>query len=128
MKDAIAVTGSVRALSPQIVAVHGPTGTGKSTVFPLAVAHWTYTTPGVKSVRSQDESWLESFAAVCGRVEIEGLRLQTSLLYVALIPAQKKDDVTTVIVDEVHNRSAQSDYVLALALAAAMCLEACAHT
>ena len=31
---------------------------------------------------------------------------------------QQKDDITTVIVDEVHNRSAQSDYVLALTLAA----------
>ena len=31
--------------------------------------------------------------------------------------AQKKDDITTVV-DRVHNRSAQSDYVLALTLAA----------
>ena len=32
--------------------------------------------------------------------------------------AQHKDDITTVTVGEVHNRSAQSDYVLALTLAA----------
>ena len=38
------MTNSIRALSPRIVAVHGPTGIGKSTAFPLAVAHWTYKT------------------------------------------------------------------------------------
>ena len=32
--------------------------------------------------------------------------------------AKQKDDITTIIVDEVHNRSVQSDYVLALTLAA----------
>ena len=36
------MTTSIHALSPRIVAAHGLTGTGKSTVFPLAVAQWTY--------------------------------------------------------------------------------------
>ena len=72
MEDALAVSNSIRALSPRLVAVHGPTGTGKSTVFPLAVAHWTYTTAGMKSgptVRSRDESLLGNYATVCGRIE-----------------------------------------------------------
>ena len=41
MKDAQIVKNTIEALSPRIVAVHGPTGTGKSTVFPLAITHWT---------------------------------------------------------------------------------------
>ena len=41
MKDAQIVKNTIKALSPRIVAVHGPTGTGKSTVFPLAITHWT---------------------------------------------------------------------------------------
>ena len=41
MKDAEIVKDTIHALSPRIVAVHGPTGTGKATVFPLAIAHWT---------------------------------------------------------------------------------------
>ena len=32
-------------------------------------------------------------------------------------PAQCQDEVTTIVIDEVHNRSAHSDYVLALTLA-----------
>ena len=48
MEDELAITNSIRALSPQIVAVHGPTGTGKPTVFPLAVAHWTYKNAVIK--------------------------------------------------------------------------------
>ena len=40
MKYAIIVKHTIQALSPGIVAVHGPTGTGKSTVFPLAIKHW----------------------------------------------------------------------------------------
>ena len=35
-------------LSPRIVAVHGPTGTGKSTAFPLAITHWTEHAEGLK--------------------------------------------------------------------------------
>ena len=48
MEDELAVTNSIRGLSPQIVAFHGPTGIGKATVFPLAVAHWTYRIAGIK--------------------------------------------------------------------------------
>ena len=33
MEDALIVKNTVKTLSPRIVAVHGPTGTGKSTVF-----------------------------------------------------------------------------------------------
>ena len=32
-------------------------------------------------------------------------------------PALPQDEITTVVIDEVHNRSAHSDYVLALTLA-----------
>ena len=49
MKDAEIVKNTIRALSPRIVAVHGPTGTGKSTVFPLAIAHWTEKVEGLAS-------------------------------------------------------------------------------
>ena len=41
MKDALIAKRTIQALSPRIVAVHGHTGTGKSTVFPLAITHWT---------------------------------------------------------------------------------------
>ena len=37
MKDAVIVKHAIQALSPRIIAAHGPTGTGKSTVFPLAI-------------------------------------------------------------------------------------------
>ena len=40
MEDDLIVKNTVKALSPRIVAVHGPTGTGKSTVFPLAITQW----------------------------------------------------------------------------------------
>ena len=36
MKDELIVRNSIKALSPRIVAVHGPTGTGKSTDVSLA--------------------------------------------------------------------------------------------
>ena len=39
MKDEAIVKNTIQALSPRIVAVHGPTGTGKSTAFPLAITH-----------------------------------------------------------------------------------------
>ena len=39
MKDEQIVKNTIKALSPRFVAVHGPTGTGKSTVFPLAITH-----------------------------------------------------------------------------------------
>ena len=50
MNNSIAIKSSIHAQSPRIVAVHGPTGTGKSTVHPLAVVHWTESTQeGFKS-------------------------------------------------------------------------------
>ena len=49
MKDEQIVKNTIKALSPRIVAVHGPTGTGKSTVFPLAITHWTNTAKGLQS-------------------------------------------------------------------------------
>ena len=48
MKDAVIVKNTIQALSPRIVAVHGPTGTGKSTVFPLAITHWAEHAEGLK--------------------------------------------------------------------------------
>ena len=48
MEDEMIVMNTVKALSPRIVAVHGPTGTGKSTVFPLAIAHWADRTEGLR--------------------------------------------------------------------------------
>ena len=48
MADELIVKNTVKALSPRIVAAHGPTGTGKSTVFPLAIAHWADQTEGLK--------------------------------------------------------------------------------
>ena len=47
MKDAVIVKHTSQALSPRIIAVHGPTGTGKSTVFPPAITHWTEHTEGL---------------------------------------------------------------------------------
>ena len=49
MKDEQIVKNTIKALSPRIVAVHGPTGTGKSTVFPLAITHWTEYAKGLQS-------------------------------------------------------------------------------
>ena len=151
MRDELAVTNSIRALSLQIIAVHGPTGTGKSTVFPLSVAHWTHTTAGVKSrltacaqpgrilarelcncVR-ENQRMKDTDKSVGYVIARESSKDNSSkILYcmeavVALMMqshqgnatyAHKKEEITTVIVDEVHNRSAQSDYVLALTSAA----------
>ena len=151
MKDEIAVTNSIRELSPQIIAVHGPTGTGKSTVFPLAVAHWTCKTSGVKSGLTvcaqprrilarelcnharENQGMKGSDKSVGYVIARDPLKDESSkILYcteavVALMTqshlssttsARIREDITTVIIDEVHNRSAQSDYVLALTLAA----------
>ena len=145
------VRNSIKALSPRIVAVHGPTGTGKSTVFPLAVTHWT-----------DHAKWLQSGLTICAQprrilaqqlcervkenrkmhykdrtvgyvIAKESSRdSSTKLLYcteaiIAMMmqaylvssdqPAPQ-ELITTVIIYEVHNRSAHSDYVLALTLAA----------
>ena len=47
--DELIVKNTVKALSPRIVAVHGPTGTGKSTVFPLAITHWSEQVEGLRT-------------------------------------------------------------------------------
>ena len=64
MKDEQIVKNTIKALSPRIVAVHGPTGTGKSTVFPLAIAHWTDNAKGLQSgqpsVHNLEEYWHNS--------------------------------------------------------------------
>ena len=157
MKDEQIVRNSIKALSPRIVAIHGPTGIGKSTVFPLAVTHWTDVTQGLQSgltVCAQPKRILAK--KLCERVKVflslkENRKMHyrdrtvgyviakessrdssTKLLYcteaiVAMMmqaylvssdqpPPQEL--ITTVIIDEVHNRSAHSDYVLALTLAA----------
>ena len=151
MKDALIVKNTTQALSPRIVAVHDPTGTGKSTVFPLAIAHWTERveglTPGLticaqprrilaqqlcervrstRKMRYQDRTVGYMIARESSRdastkllyctEAIVALMMQTYLVSAA--PPQPQDAITTVIVDEVHNRSAHSDYVLALTLAA----------
>ena len=48
MKEAEIIKNTIYALSPRIVAVHGPTGTGKSTVCPLAITHWAENAQGLK--------------------------------------------------------------------------------
>ena len=134
-------------VEPRIVAVHGPTGTGKSTVFPLAITHWTEHVkrlqPGLticaqprrilaqqlcERVRSNRKMHYYDWT-VCYMIARESSKdSSTKLLYcieaiVALMmqtylvsssPPLPQD----LIVDEVHNRSAHSDYVLALTLAA----------
>ena len=149
--DALIVKNTVKALSPRIVAVHGPTGTGKSTVFPLAITQWTEQTKGLRSgltLCAQPRRIL--CQQLCERVRLNrkmdkydktvGYKIArdssrntgTKLLYcteaiVAMMMQQYlvssqgtevQDVITTVVIDEVHNRSAHSDYVLALTLAA----------
>ena len=140
-----------KALSPRIVAVHGPTGTRKSTVFPLAITHWSEQVEGLKqglTICAQPRRTLAQ--QLCERVRSnrkmhyhdrtvghmiarESSRdSSTKLLYcteatvammmqtylVSSAPPLPQELITTVVIDEVHNRSAHSDYVLALTLAA----------
>ena len=151
MEDALIVKNTVKALSPRIVAVHGPTGTGKSTVFPLAITQWADQTKGLRpglTLCAQPRRIL--CQQLCERVRLNrkmdkydktvgykiardsSLNTGTKLLYcteaiVAMMMQQYlvspqgtevRDVITTVVIDEVHNRSAHSDYVLALTLAA----------
>ena len=151
MEDELIVKNTVKALSPRIVAVHGPTGTGKSTVFPLAITQWADQTQGLRqglTLCAQPRRLL--CQQLCERVRLNrkmdkydktvGYKIAqdssrntaTKLLYcteaiVAMMMQQYlvssqdtevQDVITTVIIDEVHNRSAHSDYVLALTLAA----------
>ena len=150
MKDAAIIKNTIHALSPRIVAVHGPTGTGKSTVFPLAITHWAENAKGLKQgltvcaqprrilaqqlcegVRTNRKIWYfdktvgymiaresskdSSSKLVYCTEAIVALMMQARLMTTAC--AECQDEITTVVVDEVHNRSAHSDYVLALTLA-----------
>ena len=151
MEDELIVKNTVKALSPRIVAVHGPTGTGKSTVFPLAIAHWAEQTEGLRQgltlcaqprrilcqqlcERVRKNRRMDRYDKTVGyKIARDSSRnTATKLLYcteaiVAMMMQQYlvstqgtevQDMITTVIIDEVHNRSAHSDYVLALTLAA----------
>ena len=62
MEDEPIVKNTVEALSPRIVAVHGPTKTGKSTVFPLAITHWAERTEGLRL--SPATAWVRSHSIV----------------------------------------------------------------
>ena len=139
---------TIKALSPRIVA---PTGTGKSTVFPLAITHWTMQAKELQTgltLCAQPRRILAQ--QLCERVK-ENRKMHykdrtvgyviakessrdssTKLLYcteaiVAMMmqtylvsPTQPAPHelITTVVIDKVHNRSAHSDYVLALTLTA----------
>ena len=151
MKDEQIAKNTIKALSPRIVAVHGPTGNGKSTVFPLAITHWSEQVEGLKTgltLCAQPRRILAQ--QLCERVRSNrkmphhdrtvgymitresSRNSSTKLLYcteaiVAMMMQQylvssstpdSQDLITTVVIDEVHNRSAHSDYVLALTLAA----------
>ena len=151
MEDELIVKNTVKALSPRIVAVHGPTGTGKSTVFPLAITHWAEHAKGLRPgltlcaqprrilcqqlcERVRKNRKMEKYDKTVGyKIARDSSRnTATRLLYcteaiVAMMMQQYlvaphgsdvQDVITTVIIDEVHNRSAHSDYVLALTLAA----------
>ena len=151
MEDELIVKNTVKALSPRIVAVHGPTGTGKSTVFPLAITHWAEQAEGLRSgltlcaqprrilcqqlcERVRKNRKMEKYDKTVGyKIARDSSRNTVArLLYcteaiVAMMMQQYlvaphgtdvQDVITTVIIDEVHNRSAHSDYVLALTLAA----------
>ena len=149
-RDAVIVKNTIQALSPRIVAVHGPTGTGKSTVFPLAITHWAENAEGLKRgltvcaqprrilaqqlcdrVRANRKMWYND-RTVGYMIARESSRdTSTKLLYcteaivalmmqarlMSIAPVLPQDEITTVVIDEVHNRSAHSDYVLALTLA-----------
>ena len=151
MEDELIVKNTVKALSPRIVAVHGPTGTGKSTVFPLAITHWAGQAEGLRlgltlcaqprrilcqelCERVRKNRKMEKYDKTVGyKIARDSSRnTATRLLYcteaiVAMMMQQYlvaphgtdvQDVITTVIIDEVHNRSAHSDYVLGLTLAA----------
>ena len=120
------------------------TGTGKSTVFPLAITHWTDNAKGLQSgltICAQPRRILAQ--QLCERVKsnrkmhyhdrtvVYDRDSSTKLLYcteaiVAMMlqaylvssdPPLSQDVITTMIIDEVRNRSAHSDYVLAITLA-----------
>ena len=145
MKDAIVVKPTIQALSPRIIADHGPTGT-----FPLAITHCTEhaegLTPGLtvcaqprrilaqqlcERVRSNRKMHYNDRAVGYTIARESSRDTSTKVLYcteaivalmmqvrlVSTAPPLPQDVITTVVLDEVHNRSAHSDYVLALTLA-----------
>ena len=60
------------------------------------------------------DSWKDSSSKLlCCAEAIVALMMQTRLMTTSA--AQCQDEITTVIIDEVHNRSVHNDYVLALA-------------
>ena len=150
MEDELIVKNTVKALLPRIVAVHGPTGTGKSTVFPVAITRWAEQTEGLRPgltlcaeprrilcqqlcERVRQNRKMDKYDKTVGyKIARDSSRnTATRLLYcteaiVAMMmqylvtpnEADVQGVITTVIIDEVHNRSAHSDYVLALTLAA----------
>ena len=137
MKDEQIVKNTFNELSLRIVAVHGPTGTGKSTVFPLAITHWAehrriLAQQLCERVRSNRKMHYHDRKVGYIIARKSSKDSSTKLLYctdatVALVmqtylasstPPLPQDLITTVVIDEVHNRSAHSDYVLALTLAA----------
>ena len=152
MKDEQIVKVQPRRFRPELhVAVHGPTGTGKSTVFPLAITHWTMRAKELQTgltICAQPRRILAQ--QLCERVK-ENRKVHykdrtvgyviakessrdssTKLLYcteaivammmqVYLLSSDQPaphELITTAVIDEVHNKSAHSDYVLALTLAA----------
>ena len=145
MKDAVIVKHTIQALSPRIIAVHGLTGTGKATVFPLAITHWTEhaegLTPGLtvcaqprrilaqqlcervranRKMRCNDRTVGYMIARESSRDTSTKLLHCTeaivALMIMSIAPPLPQDVITTVVIDEVHNRSAHSDYVLVLTL------------
>ena len=67
LEDEQIVKNTIKALSPRIVAVHGPTGTGKFTVFPLAITHWTDNAKGFLTICAQPRRILAQ--QLCERVK-----------------------------------------------------------
>ena len=58
----------------------------------------------------------ESSKILCCMEAVVALMMQSHMSSTTSV--HKREDITTVIIDKVRNRSAQSDYVLALTLAA----------
>ena len=73
MEDALAVTSSIRALSPRIVAVHVQQEQGSPLCFhlllPIGPTPQQELSQASLSVHSRDESLLGNYATTCGRIE-----------------------------------------------------------
>ena len=71
-QDDVIVKNTIKALSPRIVAVHEPTGTGESTVFPLAITHWSEHVEGLQqglTIYAQPRRILAQ--QLCERVQLD---------------------------------------------------------